>query len=202
MVPFGRVRNGYLNGYRIGEYPSTPLKHLPIYRRPRGFVEVTPENRATLVSPHFRLGDFLCKQSAGWPRYLVLHERLLLKLELVLQRTNEAGYDATSFRILSGYRTPYYNHLIGNVRYSRHIFGDAADIYIDERPPDGMMDDLDRNGHIDYRDAGVLYDLIDHLYAESWYTPFVGGLGRYQKTRSHGPFVHVDTRGFRARWGT
>ncbi|MEJ2217114.1 MAG: hypothetical protein P8099_10915, partial [Gemmatimonadota bacterium] len=84
MVPFSRVKNGYLNGYHIGEYPNAPLRQLPIYRRPRGFVEVTAENRDTPVSTHFRLGQFLCKQPARWPRYLVLNERLLLKLELLL----------------------------------------------------------------------------------------------------------------------
>jgi hypothetical protein len=26
-------------------------------------------------------------------------------------------------------------------------------------------------------------------------------LARYRKTPAHGPFVHVDVRGFRARWG-
>ena len=28
----------------------------------------------------------------------------------------------------------------------------------------------------------------------------VGGLGAYGSTAAHGPFVHVDTRGHRARW--
>jgi uncharacterized protein YcbK (DUF882 family) len=28
----------------------------------------------------------------------------------------------------------------------------------------------------------------------------VGGVGRYNKTYRHGGFVHVDTRGYRARW--
>lgn len=64
-----------------------------------------------------------------------------------------------------------------------------------------MMDDLNRDGKIDYRDAGVLYDIIDEMYGRTFYVPFVGGLGRYRKSRSHGPFVHVDVRGFHARWG-
>ena len=46
-----------------------------------------------------------------------------------------------------------------------------------------------------------LYDLIDKLYGEHSYKPFAGGLGRYKTTSAHGPFVHVDVRGFRARWG-
>lgn len=201
LVPVSEVKEGHLNGYRIGEYPAVPLRGLSIYQRPRGFIEVTPENRNTLIAPHFTVGQFLCKQASGWPKYVVLKERLLLKLELILEKTNEAGYRTDSFVIMSGYRTPYYNRAIGNVRYSRHVWGDAADIFIDVRPRDGMMDDLNADGRIDYQDAHVLYELIDDLYGEPWYTPFVGGLGRYRRTSSHGPFVHVDARGFRARWG-
>jgi uncharacterized protein YcbK (DUF882 family) len=102
---------------------------------------------------------------------------------------------------MSGYRTPYYNKAIGNVRYSRHVWGGAADVFVDHDPKDDLMDDLNGDGHIDYRDAAVLYDIIDDLYGRPFYARFLGGLGRYKKTASHGPFVHVDVRGFRARWG-
>jgi len=201
MVPFETLSGEYLNGYRIGKYPSIPWKLMPIYKPPKGFVEVTRENEETVVAPHFKLKQFLCKQQSDYPKYLVLKERLLLKLELILQKANEKGYQANTFNILSGYRTPYYNKVIGNVKYSRHLWGGAADIFIDENPKDDMMDDLNQDGKIDYRDAGVLYDLVDAMCGKPWYRGLLGGLGRYKKTASHGPFVHVDVRGFRARWG-
>lgn len=202
MIPHTDLKGETLNGYRIGSYPALPLRGLSIYRPPRGFIEVTPENQETLVAPHFRLEQFLCKQEGGWPKYVVLKERLLLKLEVILEAVNRKGYNASTFAILSGYRTPYYNRLIGNVRYSRHVWGGAADIYIDENPRDEMMDDLNGDGRIDYRDADAIYDIIDEMYGQPWYAPFIGGLGRYKRTKDHGPFVHVDTRGFHARWGT
>jgi hypothetical protein len=155
-----------------------------------------------LVGPHFRLSQFLCKQDSGWPKYVVLQERLILKLEMILAAVNERGYETGSLTVMSGYRTPYYNRAIGNVQYSRHVWGGAADIYLDESPRDGSMDDLNRDGRIDFRDAAVLYEIIDNMYGQSWYQRFLGGLGRYRTTRKHGPFVHVDVRGFRARWGT
>jgi hypothetical protein len=201
MVPRDRVRDGWLNGYRIGSYPSRPYKDMAIYKPPRGFVEVTPENADTPVSPHFTLRQFLCQQESGWPRYLVLRARLLLKLELVLERTNASGYRCDSFAVMSGYRTPFYNAAIGNVKYSRHVWGGAADIFIDESPRDGVMDDLNRDGVVDFRDAAILYDIVDGLFGRAFYEPFLGGLGRYRRTAAHGPFVHVDVRGFRARWG-
>jgi hypothetical protein len=201
LVPLDRVRDGRLNGYRIDSYPAIALKDLEIYKPPRGLVEVTEANVDTQVSPHFTLRQFLCRQSGGYPKYVVLRERLLLKLELLLEQVNGAGIRCDTFHVMSGYRTPYYNRSIGNVKYSRHVYGGAADIFIDERPRDGVMDDLNRDGKTDVHDAGVLYDLIDELYGAKIYKPFTGGLGRYKKTSAHGPFVHVDVRGFRARWG-
>lgn len=202
MIPFKSFEGEHLNGYRIGKYPEVPLKKLAIYKPPRGFVEVTEANKDTYLTPHFQLKQFLCKQASGYPKYVVLREKLLLKLELILEKVNEQGYHAVSFNILSGYRTPYYNQMIGNVKYSRHVFGGAADIFIDEDPKDDMMDDLNNDGQFNYLDADVLYRIIDEQFGKPWYNPFVGGLGRYKKTASHGPFVHIDVRGFHARWGT
>lgn len=201
LVPYSEIQDGYLNGYRIGAYPSVLYKKLEIYRPPQGFIEVTPDNQDTYISPHFTLKQFLCKQAGDYPKYIVLRERLILKLEMILEKVNERGYTCETFHVMSGYRTPYYNELIRDVKYSRHVWGGAADIFIDERPKDGMMDDLNGDGVIDHRDADVLYDLIDEMYGRPWYERFIGGLGRYGVTRKHGPFVHIDVRGFHARWG-
>jgi hypothetical protein len=201
MIPYKELKGEYLNNYRIGKYPSIPLKRLPIYKPPRGFIEVTTANQDVQLTPHFKLRQFLCKQESGFPKYVVLREKLLLKLELILEKVNVNGYRCDTFNILSGYRTPFYNHNIGNVRYSRHLWGGAADIFIDEDPKDDMMDDLNKDGKINWKDAAILYDIIDDMYGHKFYEPFIGGLARYKKTSSHGPFVHVDVRGNRARWG-
>lgn len=128
LVPFSEISGEHLHGYRIGRYPERPLRGLAIYERPTGFIEVTRENENTLVTPHFRLREFVCKQAGGYPKYVVLHERLLLKLEYLLEQVQAAGYPAAAFHVMSGYRTPYYNKAIGNVQYSRHVWGAAADI--------------------------------------------------------------------------
>ncbi len=201
MIPFKPLERESFNGYRIGSYPSVPLKNLPIYRPPTGFIEVTPENEETLISPHFTLGQFICKQKGGDPKYVALRERLLLKLEYLLQVVNETGYTTESFFVMSGFRTPSYNAAIGNVKYSRHLWGGAADIFIDERPKDGVMDDLNGDGRRDGKDSALLFDLMESLQDSKAYEPFRGGLGRYGATSSHGPFLHVDVRGFKARWG-
>jgi hypothetical protein len=200
MVPFNQLKGGYLNGYKIGKYPRLLTRFPFIYKPPKGFVEVTQENARTFVSPHFKLGQFVCKQDQGFPKYIVLREKLLLKLEYLLEKINQAGYQCDSFHVMSGFRTPYYNQLLGNVKYSRHQWGGAADIFIDENPKDGVMDDLNKDGRIDWKDAEVIYRLVDGEYGKERYQEFVGGLGRYGSNHYHGPFVHVDVRGKKVRW--
>ncbi len=202
MVPRDQVQDGYLNGYRVGQYPTEALRQLPMYTPPRGLIEITLENENTLVSPHFRLRQFLCKQDGTYPKYMILDSRLLTTLEQLLEMANANGYRARTFSIMSGYRTPYYNRAIGNhTTYSRHLWGDAADILIDEEPRDGKMDDLNQDGVIDAHDADVIYQLIENASEPRLQKIMMGGLARYRETSSHGPFIHVDARGSYARWG-
>ncbi len=201
LVPRDRVRNERLNDYLIGTYPSEPLNGNPLYEQPDGFIELTEANADTQLSPHFRLGQFPSKQSGGYPKYLVLREQLLLKLELLLEALNNDGRTAETLTIMSGYRTPFYNAAIRNVPYSRHVYGGAADIYVDESPRDGDMDDLSRDGRIDYRDAQYLLRLADTLFRDADYVELRGGMGVYRRNAAHGPFLHIDARQLRARWG-
>ncbi len=199
LVPSAAVQDGKLGGYEIGAYPSPPLKGNPIYVPPAGFVQVTRENENTEIAPHFTLRQFLCKQAGDYPKYLVLTTRLLRELEQVLEEANASGLRADRFAVLSAYRTPTYNAAIHDVEYSRHQWGDAADIYIDN-DGDGEMDDLDHDGRSDIADAQLLSTVVENMPSAAGAAGFVGGLGIYAKTPSHGPFLHVDCRGFRARW--
>lgn len=200
MHPASEVIKGKLNGYSIGEYPKQPLKGLAIYQPPTGFVEVTKDNKDLWVSPHYQLKQFLCKQNQGFPKYVVLQTRLLRKLEFFTQAVNEHGIATNGFTIMSGYRTPFYNTAIGNKTYSRHQWGGAADIYIDENPRDGVMDDLNKDGKINVEDARVLWSIVESYYSKESYKPMIGGLGIYRANAAHGPFIHIDVRGTRARW--
>ena len=201
LVPAAEVDgDGRLNGYRIGAYPAEPLRGLDIYLPPLGFVEVTADNANTAVSPNFSLGQFVAKQASDYPKYVVLRASLLLKLENILANLNDAGHPVRRLVIMSGYRTPFYNRAIGNTRYSRHVWGGAADIYIDDAPADGVMDDLNGDGQINREDAQWLAAFIDSISQQGLFGPRVGGLGIYGSNSAHGPFVHVDVRGTRARW--
>jgi hypothetical protein len=179
-----------IEDYRIGAYPPGTA--------PPGLIRVDEGMVELPVSPHFRLGQFLAKQEGGFPKYLVLRTRLLLALEAIVSALREKGGEKLA--VLSVYRTPHYNAEIGNrSTNSRHLFGDAADVYIDQNG-DGRMDDLDGDGKVTDTDAQLLYRWIDEMSAQPWYKPFVGGLSLYPASPHRGPFVHVDVRGQSVRW--
>lgn len=199
MVPAADVRNGVLNGYQIGSYPAKPLNGNPAYIPPRGFIEVTKEFEDTKLSPHFRIKQFLTKQKSDYPKYVVLDERLIFLLEAIGTRLELLGFNAGDIFIMSGYRTPFYNKAIGDIEYSMHQWGRAADIFLDKNH-DSMMDDFNKDRVIDRQDAVALANVLEELAKTPELASFIGGIGIYAPTAAHGPFVHVDTRSWKARW--
>jgi hypothetical protein len=199
--PFGHKRGEVLNGYRLGRWPAERWIMSRNYFNPDGFVEVTRENVKLKLSTHFTLGDFVTHdQRDRWPKYVVLEEKLIDKLELVLAELEAKGIPAGHAVVLSGFRAPYYNDRgvgEGMARASRHQFGDAADLIIDH-DRDGRMDDLNRDGRVDLRDTGPISAAIARV--EARYPELAGGLGTYQAMGPSGPFAHVDVRGTSARW--
>ncbi len=208
MLPFSAKRGGRIGDYLIGNWPSERGAAGPAkasgdrYANPVGFIEVTPDNANTPVSEHFKLGDFVTHdQQNVWPKYLVLSPRLVDKLELILADLEQHGIDTKGARILSGFRTPQYNatggETAGRAGLSRHMYGDAADIFIDN-DGNGLMDDLNHDGRIDINDSRVILAAEDRV--ERAHPELVGGGGVYKAAAGHGPFIHIDTRGYRARW--
>ena len=204
MKPFSAKVNGRIGSYRLGDWPFEKREPSnPIYANPRGFVEVTPENFSTHLSEHFTLGQFITKdQLSVWPKYVVVEARLLDKLELTIEELRREGHPVRGLFVMSGFRTPEYNEQGvgpgGRSAVSRHQYGDAADVYPDDQGK-GQMDDLNADGRVDLKDARILAnaaEAVEHLHPE-----LVGGIGIYPATGAHGPFVHIDARGTRARWG-
>jgi hypothetical protein len=204
MKPFAEKQGEKIGLYYLGKWPfeegGSPRSRA--YANPAGFIEVTRENKGTPVSEHFKLGDFLTKdQYDVWPKYLVLEPRLLDKLELVIQELEKEGHTVKHVQIMSGFRTPRYNKTGGNTggraNLSRHMYGDASDVFVDN-DGNGTMDDLNHDGRVDASDAKVIADAAERV--EAHYPALVGGIGVYKACCGHGPFTHIDTRGYRARW--
>lgn len=205
MRPFTDKVRGRIGAYRIGVFPSeTRSARAASLGNPDGFLEVTSANQDTPISENFRLRDFLTHdQATVWPKYLVLREPLVDKLELVLAELRAMGIPSGRLRVMSGFRTPQYNQqgvgAAGRVQDSRHQYGDAADVYVVNGARDWMID-LNRDGRVDTRDASVLAQAAERV--ERAHPELIGGIGIYKATAAHGPFVHIDVRGTRARWGT
>jgi hypothetical protein len=208
-----------VNGQSIGQYldPSkSPVKRVRenpnLYAPPQFFTTIEGLENLKL-GPDFVLGDLIAFKdyygSDGKKVYTterhtnVLPPRpeLIDKLVKLRQRLREKGVKVTRFWITSGFRTPDYNRRIGGAAYSRHCFGDAVDLAIDE-DGDHHMDDLNGDGRLDRKDGIVIGDACRELEAEGSVVP--GGIGVYEwageeSVRSH---VHIDCRGFPSRWGT
>ncbi|MDB4908295.1 MAG: hypothetical protein JWO05_3079 [Gemmatimonadetes bacterium] len=203
MHAFSEKRSGRVGMYYLGAWPGEKGRvRSEAYANPSGFIEVTRENEDTPVSAHFKLRDFLPHdQQDVWPKMLVLRIQLLDKLELTLDELERRGISTKGVKVMSGFRSPQYNagggNTAGRAELSRHMYGDAADIFIDN-DGNGQMDDLNHDGRIDIGDSRVIGAAVDAV--ERAHPETVGGCGVYVAGPGHGPFTHIDARGYHARW--
>jgi uncharacterized protein YcbK (DUF882 family) len=204
LVPFSEKQNGRIGLYYLGNWPFERggKPKTPAYANPNGFIQVTPQNADTHVSAHFKLRDFLTKDQPNvWPKYLLLNPKLIDKLELTIQELEAMGHPVRRFTIMSGFRTPSYNvhggNTAGRANLSRHMYGDASDVFVDN-DGNGNMDDLNGDHRVDERDAQVIQQAAERV--EQKHPELVGGVGVYSASSGHGPFTHIDVRGYRARW--
>jgi hypothetical protein len=207
LHPLSRLEYGFIDQFPMGFYPDPqePLLKtiskdlLPLYLPPKGFISVTPENQGTYVSRHFRLQDLDCRLKAPFPHYMALSPELLLKLESLTAKAKILWGPDARLLIQSGFRTPWHNLAVSGALWSRHIYGDAADIIVALTPRNGIMGDLNQDGRIGLGDVRMLARMIEEVEKE---TGIIGGLGLYDwgENGRHGPFVHMDCRGVKARW--
>jgi hypothetical protein len=206
-VPAELIEGGRIGSYLVGEWPERRSRPADLrtseYDPPRGLIAVTPENVGLPISRHLVLGDFLTKgQEDVWPKYVVVSPRVLDKLELTIQELERMGYPVENVGVISAFRTPHYNAhggaTAGRGAVSRHMYGDAIDFYIDNAR-DGQMDDLNGDGRVDMADLRLISEAAERV--ERQYPEYVGGIGVYRpRPGAHSGFVHIDTRGARARW--
>lgn len=200
LVPLSssQVRTATVNSFPLGLYGDGNTRdHLPDL----GFIELWQDDYHSRVSTHLTFADLLCHTEGSWPQYMVLDTRMVNKLERILNEVAEYYPEATIIHCISGFRTPAYNAAIGNeTGFSLHLYGAAADIWIESWPGNGLIDDLDRNKRIDVFDGEMIVDAARRLEASGEVA--VGGASAYRWIPTHGPFVHIDTRGSAAVWQT
>ena len=204
LVPRSAKQAGRIGPYRLGSWPfeGGGKPRTPRYAAPRGFIEITQQNQNFQVSEHFRLKQFLTKDQFNvWPKYLLLDPLLIDKLELTIQELQREGVRVEHVHVMSGFRTPRYNsgggNTSGRANLSRHMYGDGADVYVDNNR-DGQPDDITGDGRVTVRDAEKFAAAAERV--EKQHRSLVGGIGIYVACCGHGPFTHIDVRGSRARW--
>ena len=142
-----------------------------------------------IVGPH-RIIDFICKdkhyraclynkdKTYPW----LMDKRLLYALLRLKQELKKADYNPDGFVIRSGHRHPKRNEWVGGASMSRHMYGEALDLRIQDINKDGKYSDEDKQIVLNILDKKVIGNK--------------GGVGLYPGTRA----VHMDVRGRRARW--
>jgi hypothetical protein len=182
------------------------------YEPPKYFATLSPQTLKLKFGEDFELGQLVAfrdyRNAEGRKVYTterhtdVVPPRLDLieKLVKLRERLRSKGIKISKFWITSGFRTPEYNHSIGGAAYSRHCYGDAVDLCIDE-DGDKHMDDLNGDGKFDRKDGIIIGNAVRELEIENAVVP--GGIGVYEwdgedSVRSH---VHIDCRGYISRWG-
>ncbi len=201
LVPFNRIKNGRLEGFEIGTYPDPREKrNSPYYQYPRGFIRVVKDDVNVHITENYRLGEFLPHAYRRWPKFVLVDEKLALKLEIVTNEFRARGLMKKRFKFLSAFRPPARNKKSGQSEFSRHQYGCAVDMFVDDSGKGDWMDDLSFDGRVNLLDALVMYRIIDEMEGKGDLKGLEGGLGAYPPRRSHGPFVHMDVRGGPARW--
>ena len=141
------------------------------------------------LSPHFRLGEFACKDGSD----KVLVDDALVEL---LEAIRAAAGGAVT--INSAYRSPAHNAAVGGVSNSQHVYGRAADIVVEGASPllVGQIAEyyLDRRGgigvyqtftHVDTRAIRSRWD------QRSGHQVVVGGWPGWEETMSEDQFYQM-----------
>ncbi|MCC7051717.1 MAG: DUF882 domain-containing protein [Gemmatimonadaceae bacterium] len=188
-VPMPNKMATGINGYHLGRWPKAAENIVP-----PGFIEVNQRIADFPLSPHLKMSDFVVHDAQeGFPKYLHVRGRLLDKLELTIAEIAQMRgrpVSALTLHVASGFRSPAHNGgLSGSAQDSRHMYGDAADIAIDANS-DGALSEIDA------RLVAAAAEAVERKYPD-----LVGGIGLYITPDGGGwPYVHIDTRGVRARW--
>lgn len=144
------------------------------------------------IAGNIRIADLLPKDkyyiAAVWgyrnELYWMVNPGILYKLIELQDALERQGYDRDALWVKSGFRHPRYNEAVFAAKMSRHMKGEAVDMVIEDINKDGWSDDLDKK---------IVLKIVDEKIIGN-----AGGVGRYP----HTTIVHMDVRGYRARWDT
>ena len=97
-----------------------PASADPRYREPSRVVDLDAITLSTKVAPNFTAGEFLVRSKG---RYGILQPHMVERLQGIRTAIGAA------LQVTSGFRGPGYNAGVGGATFSRHMYGDGADIF-------------------------------------------------------------------------
>ena len=154
-------------------YGSARQRH---YARVGYFVDLSRTPLAERVSPNFQLSEYVTPTVQRGDARAYVDAQLADHLQRIRSGLGRA------LVLNSAYRSPEHNRQVGGASYSRHLYGDAADIDVDQNRPDA--DVRAQEIYNEARDVGM-----DYVSPISETSVSVGGTQRAS-------WVHVDDRGF------
>ncbi|MEM1030933.1 MAG: D-Ala-D-Ala carboxypeptidase family metallohydrolase [Myxococcota bacterium] len=98
---------------------SYPSNASPNYQPPTRFIDLTAHSSSIKLAPNFTLGELMQEWKGD---YAIYEPHVVAKLQAL--RDQSGG----TLSVNSGFRSPGYNTGVGGATYSRHMYGDAADM--------------------------------------------------------------------------
>ena len=109
LHPSSAAHDGYL-------YPQA---RDPRYQTPTSFIDLHAIEGDARISENMQLGEIAEPYKGQWA---VVQPHLVEKLQAIRDAVGPLV-------VASGYRSPAYNRHVGGAEHSRHMYGDAVDIY-------------------------------------------------------------------------
>lgn len=172
------------------------------YQPPVWWLRITETNAPFEVVPGVRAEELVATTEETGMRHSDLVPvyypmwKAIVSLRMALERR---GIPGSALKLISMFRAPPYNRMVGSNAYGRHVYGDAFDFYINIDGTEKAAD-LNQDRKLNRQDAYPVVALIEDLQGDGKIP--MGGIGVYNvQGGDHEVTMHLDMRGHRATWG-
>ncbi|MFT5682555.1 MAG: hypothetical protein ACI8RZ_003473 [Myxococcota bacterium] len=146
-LPLTSYSTGWGSDYT---YPE-PYNGSQQYSKPARFIDLTTADPDLILAPNFALDEVMQEYKGDYGLYQV---HVMEYLQAIRDSVGSALY------INSGYRNVAYNAGVGGATYSRHMYGDAVDMYSNDVSLSELADICDSLG------AGYVSEYTTHVHCD------------------------------------
>jgi len=119
--------------------------------------------------------------SKNLPVYWLTDRKMIYMIIEFIAVLKKEGYNEYGFYVRESHRHPKLNKARGGASKSQHLYGKAADL---------VIEDINKDGKKNQDDKTIALELLEDIVGDK------GGMGLYPGTMT----IHIDCRGYRARW--